>query len=166
MTNEENGSIGTPRGLAAWELQAWKRLRAGMLVEQGNADKKLSKTWQDRVKSGDFDADRCADEILALGPQRPQVEEEQALQRANRLERDLIMTPLLHGASGASRKVRGAAKSGVAAVLSQFIVLGIFAILGFLTLLVMAFRGVEFDPFFQAIIDFIPVMESTAGPAS
>ncbi len=166
MTNEINGAEGDAQGLAAWEVQAWTRLRAGMLVEQGNADKKLSKTWQDRVRSGDFDADRCAQEILTVGAQKPAMEEEQALQRATRLERDLIMTPLLRGASGASRKVRGAAKSGAAAILSQFIVLGIFAILGFLTLLVMAFRGIEFDPFFQSIIDFIPAMDSSDGAAS
>jgi hypothetical protein len=166
MTNETKGGANDAQGLAAWELSAWSRLRAGMLVEQGNADKGLSKTWQDRVRSGDFDADRCTREILAVGAVRPAAEEAQALQRATRLERDLIMTPLLRGASGASRKVRRAAKSGVAAILSQFIVLGIFMILGFFFLLVMSFRGVEFDPFFQAIIDFIPAMESTEGGTS
>ena len=153
MTNEEEEG-----SLAPWEIQAWSRLRAGMLVELGNADKKLAKLWQERVKSGDFDPDRCAEQILAAGARKPDEEIESILTRSTRLERDLIMTPLLKGASGAGRKMRSTAKSGMAAALSQFIVMGIFCILAFFFLLVMAFKGIEFDPFFQAIIDFLPAM--------
>ncbi|MDG1501095.1 MAG: hypothetical protein P8N31_12835 [Planctomycetota bacterium] len=154
MTNENDPST----ELEEWELIAWRRLRAGMLVELGNADKKLAKTWQARVKSGDFDADLCTDQILATGPLKPAREEEAVLTRTTRLERDLLMTPLLKGVSGKSRKVRGAAKSGAAALIMQFIVVGIFCILTFLFLLVAAMKGVEFDPFFQAIIDFFPAI--------
>jgi hypothetical protein len=162
MTNEDRKSGSLPD----WELQAWRRLRAGMLVELGLGDKKLAKTWQESVRSGSFDADRCAGEILSVGSDRAYEEEAQVLQRASRLQRDLIMTPLLRGVSGAKRKVRGAAKSGLAAVLSQFIVLGIFSLLTFLFMLVMAFKGTEFDPFFQAIIDYIPAMESGDSPSN
>lgn len=141
-----------------WELLAWRRLRAGMLVELGNADAKIAKTWQERVKSGDFDPDLCAKQILANGPLKPDREEEAVLTRTTRLERDLLMTPLSRGVSAKSRKVRGAAKSGAAALIMQFIVVGIFLILTFFFLLVAAMKGVEFDPFFQSIIDFFPAI--------
>ena len=154
MTNERDQSY----ELEEWELLAWRRLRAGMLVELGNADKKLAKTWQGRVRTGDFDVDLCADQILAAGPLKPEREEEAVLTRTTRLERDLIMTPLARGASGKGRKVRGAAKTGAAALIVQFIVVGIFCILTFFFMLVAAMKGVEFDPFFQAIIDFFPAI--------
>ncbi|MFT4709978.1 MAG: hypothetical protein ACI8Q9_001104 [Planctomycetota bacterium] len=144
--------------LEEWELLAWRRLRAGMLVELGNADKKLAKTWQERVRAGDFDVDLCTDQILRAGPLKPEREEEAVLTRTTRLERDLIMTPLSKGVSSKTRKARGAAKNGAAALIVQFIVVGIFCILTFFFLLVAAMKGVQFDPFFQSIIDFFPAI--------
>ena len=156
MDGKETGAgVGTP---AAWQARAWNRLLAGLLVEQGLVDKAIAKTWQERVKSGDYDPDRCAEELLAAGDLTGPKVESQVLVRSARLERDLLMTPLLRGVSGASRKVRGAAKSGAAALVTQVIVVLTIAVLAFLLLLVLAFRGVEFDPFFQAIIDWIPAL--------
>ena len=127
-----------------WQARAWRRLMAGMLVEQGLGDKDVSKRWQAMVKSGDFDPDRFAEELLAASNLERADVESKLLTRSTRLERDLLMTPLLRGVSGASRKVRG--------------VLFAFSALAFLFLLVLSFKGVEFDPFFQAIIDWIPAL--------
>lgn len=143
---------------AEWQARAWRRLMAGMLVEQGLGDKEVSKRWQAMVKAGDFDPDRFAEEVLAASNLERADVESKLLTRSTRLERDLLMTPLLRGVSGASRKMRGAAKTGTAALVTQLIVLFAFTALAFLFLLVLAFKGVKFDPFFQAIIDWIPAL--------
>lgn len=142
--------------LADWEVQAWRRLRAGMRVEAGLAPKDAAKRWQDNVRSGDFDPDRCAAEICDAPAKDAGEEQDRVLKRATRLQRDLVMSPLLRGAAGVSRKARTATRNGLAAAVSQVVVLGIFSLLAFLFMLVAAFKGAEFDPFFQSIIDFIP----------
>jgi hypothetical protein len=144
--------------LADWEVQAWRRLRAGMRVEAGLSPKDVTKRWQDMVRSGDFDPDRCAAELCEAPAKDPREEQDRVLKRATRLQRDLVMSPLLRGAAGATRKARAATKNGLAAVVSQIVVLGICGLLAFLFLLVAAFKGAEFDPFFQSIIDFIPAL--------
>jgi len=144
--------------LEDWEVRAWRRLRSGMRVEAGLAPKDAAKRWQAAIKSGDQDPDRCAEELCEGGSASD--EENRLLARAARLQRDLVMSPLLRGASGASRKVRAATRNGVAAVVSQIVVLGVYSLLAFLFLLVLAFKGTDFDPFFQRIIDFIPALPS------
>jgi len=148
--------------LEQWELKAWRRLSAGLLVEQGLSDKEIAKRWQGYVKAGDFDPDRCAEELLAAGPIKPAEVESKLLIRTARLERDLLMPPLVRGVSGAGRRARGAARTGIAAGMTQFIVLGIYSILIFLFLLVLSFKGVQLDPFFQSIVDVIPAMPESA----
>ena len=143
---------------AAWEARAWRRLLAGILVEQGAGNKDVAERWQAMVKSGDFDPDRFAEELLDSVDLHSTDTESKVLTRSTRLERDLLMTPLLKGASGASRKVRGAVKSGTAALVTQVVVVLVMSLLAFLLLLVLSFKGVKFDPFFQAIIDWIPAL--------
>ena len=53
----------------------------------------------------------------------------------------------------------------MAAVVSQVVVLAIYSLLAFLFMLVLAFKGTDFDPFFQSIIDFIPAMPTSEGDA-
>ena len=147
---------GSGPALADWEVRAWRRLRAGLRVEGGLAPKGEAKRWQQAIRAGDQDPDRCADELCA--PPAKGDEADKLLLRSARLQRDLVMSPLLRGAAGVSRKARAATRSGVAAVVSQVVVLAIYSMLAFLFLLVLAFKGHEFDPFFQRIIDFIPAM--------
>jgi len=165
VMNQSGDSEKAPRvgdGLDSWEQAAWRRLTAGMLVEQGLGDKEAAKRWQALVRSGDFDPDRCAAELLDAGPTKPAEVEAKLLLRSARLERDLLMTPLMQGVAGASRKARGAARTGAAALVTQLIVVGIYSVLVFLFLLVLAFKGVQFDPFFQSLLDLIPALpEST-----
>jgi len=129
-----------------------------MLVEQGLGDKEVTKRWQALVRSGDFDPDRCASELLEAGPTKPAEAQSKLLLRSARLERDLLMTPLMTGVSGASRKARGAARTGVAALVTQLIVVSIYSVLVFLFLLVLSFKGVHFDLFFQSLLDLIPAL--------
>lgn len=143
---------------ADWQARAWRRLLAGLLVEQGVGSKDVAKRWQAMVKSGDFDPDRFAEEQLAASALDDPDLGAKVLTRSTRLERDLLMTPLLKGVSGASRKVRGAARSGAAALVTQALVVLSVSVLAFLFLLVLSFKGVEFDPFFQAILDWIPAL--------
>jgi hypothetical protein len=160
MNETEDARIGGSEGekLQEWERKAWRRLAAGLLVEQGLGDKGVAKRWHNHVKAGDFDPDRFADELLETPLERPDDAESKLLLRTARLERDLLMTPLLRGVSGASRKARGAARTGVAAMLTQLMVLGIYSMLIFLFLLVLSFKGVQLDPFFQSILDAIPAL--------
>ena len=160
MNATEDAPIGGGGGekLQEWEVKAWRRLAAGLLVEQGHGDKEVAKRWHNHVKAGDFDPDQFADELLDAPLKRPADAETQLLLRAARLERDLLMTPLLRGASGARRKARGVARTGIAALLTQLMVLGIYSLLIFLFLLVLAFKGVHLDAFFQSILDVIPAL--------
>jgi len=160
MRQPEDAQIGAQSGgkLPDWELKAWRRIAAGLMVEQSVSDKDTAKRWQAHVKAGDFDPDHCADEILSAPPAKPADAESKLLLRTARLERDLVMTPLLRGVSGASRKARGAARTGVAAMLMQLMVLAIYSILIFLFLLVLEYKGVRVDAFFQSLLDLIPAL--------
>lgn len=160
MNQPDDAQLGGSEGgkLQDWELKAWRRIAAGLLVEQGVSDKDSAKRWQAHVKAGDFDPDHCARELLAAPIKKPSEVESKLLLRTARLERDLVMTPLLRGVSGASRKARTATKTGVAALVTQLIVIAIYSVLIFLFLLVLAYKGVHVDAFFQSILDAIPAL--------
>ncbi len=140
--------------LSADEARAWRRLRAGLLVELGLADKQVARSWQDAVRRGEFDADACARELLAaeraLGD--PRRASERVIERTAMLARDLLMAPLLRGGRGATRKARQAVKGTVAMALSQLLALLVYSVIVLVMLLLLRHRGLEFDAFFDRIL--------------
>ena len=115
--------------------QAWRRLRAGLIVELGLASRKEAKRWQEAVVRGEFDPDACAREVLAASGVTP--DDPRVLERSARLERDLLMAPLQRGLRGASRRARGAARGGLAMVVSQAVAIGVYTLVLFVILLLL-----------------------------
>ena len=139
-----------PSGLHPSEEQTWRRLKAGMLVELGLADRAAARRWQDAVLRGEFEPDSCARDVLGtstLGPADPRLAE-----RSARLLRDLLMAPMTRGVSGASRRARTAARSGAAFLLAQGIVIALYSALLLLALLILRLRwGWSVDGFLDGI---------------
>ncbi len=129
----------TPR-----EALVWKRLIAGMALEQGMADAKVAKRWQESVVQGRFDPDACAEEILVS--ERVDREDDRLLHRSGRLLRDFLM------ARGAGRKARRAARGGLAFLLAQG--LAFLALAGILVacMILLRLKGVSFDEFLDRIL--------------
>jgi len=106
------------------EPRAWRRVKAGLLVEAGLADRRSAARWQDAVIAGKFDADRAAEDLLAAP--RTEAVEAHVERRAAELARDLVMAPRLRGLSGAARKAREAGRRGVAWIVVQILVVVVF----------------------------------------
>lgn len=121
------------------EPRAWRRVKAGLLVEAGLADRRAAARWQEAVLAGRFDADRAAEELLAA----PRVEatEAQLERRAGELARDLVMAPRMRGMSGAARKAREAGRRGIAWIVVQILVVLVFAGLFAASLLTARYVG-------------------------
>jgi hypothetical protein len=71
---------------------AWNRLRAGILVELGLADAAAAKRWQDAILRSEFEPESCARDLLANST--VPAGDPRILERATRLQRDLIMSPV------------------------------------------------------------------------
>jgi len=134
------------RGVAA--ERASDRLLAGLLVEQGLADKDVARRWQASVVQGDWDADACAREVLersAGATADPRI-----LERAGRLQRDLVMSAFQQGMRKAVRSARGAARHGSAVLIANFVALLCYSLI----LIAIAFLlRVRWNWSFDQIID-------------
>lgn len=128
----------------------WKRIEAGVLVQLGLADKKATKRWQQAVRSGSFEPDACAADILSA--EKTRRETARVVDRTGTLLRDLVMGPLLRGAKGATRRAREKSKNLIAMLITQLFALGIYSMLVFFTLLLLRYKGVELDGFFDRIL--------------
>jgi len=127
-----------------------RRLRAGMLVELGLADRAVAKRWQDAVVRGEFEPDACAREILAAGDLAP--DDPQLVQRSGRLLRDLLMAPRQRGVRGAGLRARRAARTGLAYLISQLVVIAIFSLIVLAALFAVRVRwGWSVDAFLDGI---------------
>jgi len=103
------------------------RLEAGLLVELGLAHKDVTKRWQASVVQGEWDADACAREVLdrrEVGPEDPRL-----LERAGRLQRDLVMASFQRGLRKAGRSFRGAARQGSAIVVANIVAFFCFSLI-------------------------------------
>jgi hypothetical protein len=139
-------SASVAAGASGGEL--WSRLKAGLLVDLGMADKGEAKRWQEAVKRGEFDASACSRDILSscdVPDSDPRLRE-----RANRLQRDLLMSPLVRGIQGTSRRARSAAKGGAAMIVSQGIGIGIYTLL---IVVIAVFARINYDTDFTGMID-------------
>ncbi len=105
------------------ELTAWRRVSAGLLVEVGLADKKATKRWQAAVVRQEWDADAAARDILTASQAGNQsgTSDPKFVERAGRLERDLLMSSFQSGVKGASRRARGAARNTTAFLVANLI---------------------------------------------
>jgi hypothetical protein len=124
------------------QLPAWRRIKAGMLVELDLADRQLARRWQTAVRQGEFDADACTRDLLGSPGDHSGVgdEDPRLMERSGRLLRDLLMAPVLRGARGASRRAREAARGGLAFIVAQFLVLSIYSVLVLVALLLVRVR--------------------------
>jgi hypothetical protein len=145
-----NAGAGASAGLAPAEERVWRRLKAGMLVELGMADRVTAKRWQDAVVSNAFDPDRCAEDILARSGVLPG--DPRLLERSSRLVRDLLMAPLLAGTRGATRRARQATKGIVAMIVAQSITFVIYSTIVLVALLLLRVRNVSVDGFLDRIL--------------
>ena len=137
-------AVATPAPQRAEEELAWRRLRAGLCAELGHSESSAVRRCQERIARGDYDADRCADELL--GAQPMPVAGEKLERRAAELERDLIMSSLSRGGQATARKARSAARHTFAFALVQGLALLMFALaLAALLLLARARMGVSID---------------------
>ena len=132
------------------EIDAWRRVQAGILVEQGLADRVVARNWQQAVKERRFKADECAEEILA----RSQVttDDVRVLQRSQVLLRDLLMAPLVKGTRGAGRKAKRAAQGGVAFVLAQGAAFLVYCLIVLAVLIVLRLQGHSLDGWLDRIL--------------
>ena len=137
-------------GLGPEEERVWNRLKAGMYVELGLADKVAAKRWQEAVVANTFDPDGCAREILARSAVT--AGDPRILERSGRLLRDLLMAPVLRGARGASRRAREAARGTLAMVLSQGVAFVVYSTIVLLAMLLLRLRDVSFDALFDRIL--------------
>ncbi|MFT7169845.1 MAG: hypothetical protein ACI80K_002985 [Paracoccaceae bacterium] len=128
--------------------RAWERVAAGLLVECGLADKSVAKRWQGAVVQHEWDADACAREILSASSAG--LSDPKFLERAGRLERDLVMASFQRGMRGASRRARGAARSGAAFFVANVVAISVYSAI-ILALLILA--RVNYEWSLDGIID-------------
>lgn len=131
------------------ERRIFERLRAGLLVDLDKADRRVVKRWQQAVMENRFEADACARELNASGQT---IDELAVLERTARLLRDFVMSPLMRGAQGASRRARRAVRGGVAFFVAQAVALLVYSLIVFAAMLLMRIRDVSFDDFLDRIL--------------
>jgi hypothetical protein len=117
---------------------AWNRLRAGILVELGLADAAAAKRWQDAILRSEFEPESCARDLLASSA--VPAGDPRILERATRLQRDLIMSPVQQGVRGSVRRAQRSASNWLAAIVTQILVLAVFVLLFGVALFVVRVR--------------------------
>jgi len=124
-TEERAGEAGE-RTLSRAEWRVWRRLLAGLWLETGLVDNRVTKRGQSAVIEHEYDPDQFAEEVLETTPDEldPRIRE-----RAGRLQRDILMQPLQSGARGALRKARGTARGGCALIVAQTLAISVYSLL-------------------------------------
>ncbi len=136
-------SAGPEPGPNARRVQ--QRLLAGLYVELGLAPKEAVKRWQGSVVQGEWDADGCARDVLD-GADAGLAEDPRVLERAGRLQRDLVMASFQKGLRKAVRSARGAARQGSAFLIANVLAFVCFMlIIGAIAILLRVRWNVSFD---------------------
>lgn len=125
-----------------------KRLHAGVLADLGLVSGKAVRRWQDAVRRGEFDADACARELVI--PSAPGPDDQRLLERASRLQRDLLMMPVQRGVRGAGRRARVATRRGTAIVLANIIAITVYSFV-LVAIMILVRRNYNFS--FDGLID-------------
>jgi len=132
--------------------KAWQRVRAGIAIDLGLAERKLVNRWQDAVLRQDFDADACAREILS-STERFTVDDPRVIERSGRLLRDFLMSSLQRGVKGASRKMRSQAVSGSAFLMANVIGILIYTAIVLVVMVLARFKWqTSFDALFDSLL--------------
>lgn len=149
---EPAGRADRERGasLSAGEDEAWRQVRAGLLVDLGLADRVAARSWQQAVRERRFQPRECADEILARSPVAG--DDVRVVQRAALLLRDLLMAPLARGASGAGRRLKRSAQGGVAFVIAQGVAFGVFCLIVLAVAVVLRLKGHSLDGWLDLLL--------------
>lgn len=130
---------------------SWTRVRAGMMVELGLAEKGAVRNWQESVMRGEFAPDACARD-LSVGSD-VNGEDPRLMERSGRLLRDFLMASTMSGSGGARRKMRQAGKKGAAILLSQFFVIIVYTLIILVVMALLHAKWPEtfFDPLFDSL---------------
>lgn len=132
------------------DAPAWRRIKAGLIVELGLADSSTARRWQEAIQRSEFEADSCARDLLAASSIA--AGDARVAERCTRLQRDLIMAPVQLGLRGSSRKLKSTANNWLAMAIAQFVVFGICCLLVLVTLFVLRVRwDWSADAFFDSI---------------
>ena len=132
------------------ERRLERHFRAGLAFDLDLVPKKIAKPWQEAVVAGEFDPDRCAEDVLgrvAIDPADPRL-----VERSGRLLRDFCMSGLARGAAGARRRAKRAAQGGLAFLISQGLALGIFALILLAMLLLARLREISVDGWLDRLL--------------
>lgn len=158
--SRSGGASESPSSPALGEAEstAWRRVRAGLLVEAGQADKKVARRWQEAVQKGAFEPDACANELLTGAPAPNPAQ----LERCARLQRDLLMAPLVRGARGAGRKMREAGRGFFAMLVSQLVIVAIYTFVILAALLLVRAKGFGLDSKLDLLLGPLAPAESEA----
>jgi hypothetical protein len=113
-------------------------------------DTQAVKRWRAAVMASEFDPGACARELLA-GEQVPRGDT-RLLERATRLQRDLLMSAHQRGVKGVRRRARAATRSGAAYVLANLIAISIYSLV---VLAVMLLVRVQYGTSFDGTLDGI-----------
>ena len=131
--------------------RAWERVRAGLAIDLGAANRKAVTRWQEAVLGNAFDPDACARELLGDGSLSPN--DPRLLERSGRLLRDFLMASLQRGVQGASRKIRSQARSGTAYLVANAIAISIYTLIVLVVMVLMRLKwGTSFDGMFDFIL--------------
>lgn len=129
----------------------WRWLKAGLVAELALGDREVLKRWQQSVTRGEFEPESAARDLLASAPGLAD-DDPRLAERSTRLMRDLLMSSVTRSPM---RQVRKAARTGVAFVLVQFMILAIFTALVLCGLLFIHTRlGHSIDAFLERINPF------------
>lgn len=154
MSTQGRGPSGAPAAgpEAAGGGQASQRLLAGLAAECGLGDKAAVKRWQAAVLRGEWDPDTAAREIL----QGTDPGAAALLERASRVQRDLLMSAFQRGMRGAARKARGAARGGSAFVVANVVAVSVYSLLvAALAVLLRARYGWSLDGGIDGLLELV-----------
>lgn len=135
-------------GAAGSGGRAADRVVAGLAADLGLADRKVVQRWQQAVIRSEYDADACARELLASANVAP--DEPRLVERAGRLQRDLLMMPFQRGMRGAARRARGASRRGMAYLVANLIAISVYTLV---LVAIMLLVRVNYDFSFDGAID-------------
>jgi hypothetical protein len=132
--------------------KAWQRVRAGIAIDLGLAERTQVSRWQEAVLRQEFDADACAREILST-TEKFALDDPRVIERSGRLLRDFLMASLQRGVKGTGRKVRAQAVSGSAFLMANLIGILLYTGIVLVVMLLTRFKwGMSFDALFDTLL--------------
>ena len=130
-----------------------RRVTAGILVEGGQADRKIARSFQDQIQEGRFNPDDAADRLL---PETLSGKQQELLDsRSKSLMRDLVMAPKLKGLAGAGRSVRQKGRNLFAYIFTQLLVLVLFALFFLAAFAILRVEGTDVQGYVDRAISTI-----------